>query len=322
LSEDRLPPDTEVLFRTPPLWERYRTIILATLGVILLQSALILWLLVERRRRRRTQAALRESEARAVEQRRELAHLGRVALVGELSAALAHEMIQPLAAILANARAGQRLLQAHGAATAELRAILEDIAADDRRAVTVMDRVRGLIKKDGAKPQLLSTNEVVSEVLALLRTDLQHRGVVVTTRLHEPAPLVLGDRVQLQQVLLNLVMNACDAMSDRPPGERLLVVSTATHGDARVEVRDRGSGIAPNALASVFEPFVTTKRDGLGLGLAICRSILTAHGGHISAANNPERGATFIVSLPLAADQRAAFNDDRLSPAIQDRGLE
>jgi len=321
LSEDRLPPDTEVLFRTPSLWERYRTSILATLGVLLLQSALILWLLVERRVRRRTQAARRESEANAVEQLRELAHLGRVALVGELSAALAHEMKQPLMAILANASAGQRLLQADGAATAELRAILEDIAADDRRAGEVIDHVRNLVKKEGTKAQLLSTNAVVSEVLALVRTDLQHRGVIVSTRLCEPAPLVLGDRVQLQQVVLNLVMNACDAMSGTPPGERLLVISTATHGGARIEVRDRGSGIAPDALAAVFKPFVTTKRDGLGLGLAICRSILTAHGGSVSAVNNPERGATFVVSLPLAADQRAAFSDGHPSPAILDRRL-
>jgi C4-dicarboxylate-specific signal transduction histidine kinase len=179
--------------------------------------------------------------------------------------------------------------------------------------------VRGLVKKDGAKPQLLSTNEVVSEVLGLLRTDLHHRGVVVSTRLCEPAPMVLGDHVQLQQVLLNLVMNACDAMSDTPPGERLLVVSTTLGEDACIEVRDRGCGITPDALASVFQPFFTTKHDGLGLGLAICRSIVLAHGGHISAANNPERGATFVVSLPRAADQRAAVSDDRLAPAMQDR---
>ncbi len=105
--------------------------------------------------------------------------------------------------------------------------------------------------------------------------------------------------MELQQVVLNLVMNACDAMSDTPPGERLLVVSTTAQGGARIEVRDRGSGIAPDALAKIFEPFVTTKHDGLGLGLAICRSIVTAHGGDISARNNPERGATFTVSFPL-----------------------
>ena len=133
-----------------------------------------------------------------------------------------------------------------------------------------------------------------------MRTDLQRRGVVVSTRLCEPAPLVLGDRVELQQVVLNLVVNACDAMGDTPPGERLLVVSTTAQGDARIEVRDRGSGIAPDALAKIFEPFVTTKREGLGLGLAICRSIVTAHGGSISARNNPDRGTTFAVSLPLS----------------------
>ena len=302
LSEDRLPPDTEVLFRTPSLWERYRTTILATLGMLLLQSALILWLLVERRRRRRTQAALGESEGRAVEQRLQLAHLGRVAIVGELSATLAHEIKQPLTAVLTNARAAQHLLKANGNATAELHEILEDIAADNRRAGEVIDHVHRLVKTGVVELQLLSMNEVVSEVLALLRGDVQHRGVVVSTRLCEPPPLVLGDRVQLQQVVLNLVMNACDAMSDTPRGERLLVVSTASSGEARIEVRDGGSGIAPDVLASVFEPFVTTKRDGLGMGLAICRSILTAHGGHISATNNSERGATFVFSLPLAAD--------------------
>jgi signal transduction histidine kinase len=300
LSENRLPRNTEVLFRPVSLWERYRTTILATLGVLLLQSALILWLLIERRRRRRSQAALRESETRAVEQRLELAHLARVALVGELSAALAHEMKQPLAAIMANVSVGRRLLQANGSESAELREILDDIGADDQRASDVIDHLRDLVKKDGTKAQVLSTNQVVTEVLALMRTDLHRRGVIVSTRLCEPAPLVLGDRVQLHQVMLNLVMNACDAMSDTPAGERLLVVSTATHGDARIEIRDAGSGIAPDTLSKVFDPFVTTKREGLGLGLAICRSIVTSHGGHISAANNRERGATFVVALPLS----------------------
>ena len=306
LSEDRLPPNTKVLFRTPSLWERYRTTVLATLGLLLLQSALILWLLVERRGRRRSQAALRESEVRADEQRRELAHLGRVALVGELSTALAHEMKQPLAAIMANVSVGQRLLQAGDGATAELRAILEDIAQDDRRARDVIDHLRDLVKKNGAKVQVLTTNAIVNEVLALVRSDLQRRGVVVSSRLCEPAPLVLGDRVELQQVVLNLVMNACDAMNDTPAGERLLVVTTTAQGDGHIEVRDAGSGIPADALANIFEPFVTTKREGLGLGLAICRSIVTAHNGDISAANNGERGATFILSLPLVAHGSSA----------------
>jgi signal transduction histidine kinase len=299
LSEDRLPPNTQVLFRTPSLWERYRTTILVALGLLLLQSALIAWLLLERRGRRRSQAALRESETRADEQRRELAHLGRVALVGELSTALAHEMKQPLAAIMANVSVGQRLLQVDGDAKAQLREILEDIAVDDRRARDVIDHLRDLVKKNGSTAQVLSANAVVSEVLALMRSDLQRRGVVASTRLCEPAPLVLGDRVELQQVVLNLVMNACDAMGDTAPGQRRLLVSTTMQGDARIEVRDAGGGIPPDGLVKIFEPFVTTKRDGLGLGLAICRSIVSAHGGSISAVNNPDRGATFVVSLPL-----------------------
>jgi signal transduction histidine kinase len=299
LSEDRLPPNTQVLFRTPLLWERYRTTILITLGLLLLQSALIAWLLLERRGRRRSQAALRESETRADEQRRELAHLGRVALVGELSTALAHEMKQPLAAIMANVSVGQRLLQADGSATAQLREILDDIASDDRRARDVIDHLRDLVKKNGSNAQVLSVNAVVSEVLALMRSDLQRRGVVARTRLCEPDPLVLGDRVELQQVILNLVMNACDAMADTVPGDRRLIISTTREDDARIEIRDAGSGIPADGLAKIFEPFVTTKRDGLGLGLAICRSIASAHGGSISAANNPDGGATFVVSLPL-----------------------
>jgi C4-dicarboxylate-specific signal transduction histidine kinase len=142
----------------------------------------------------------------------------------------------------------------------------------------------------------------VGEVLELAHSDLVHRGVVVDTRLSATPPLVYADRVQLQQVLLNLIMNACDAMGDTPPGDRVLTIATATaDGVARIEVCDRGSGIAPGALQSVFEPFVTTKRGGLGLGLAICRSIVTAHGGETWARNNRDRGATLVVSLPLAA---------------------
>jgi C4-dicarboxylate-specific signal transduction histidine kinase len=277
------------------------TTILITVGVLLLESVTIAALLLERRMRRRTQTALGESEARAAEQRSELIHLGRVALVGELSAALARETKQPLAAILTNARVARRMLELGHVDTAELREILEDIAADGLRAGAVIDHMRSLVRKDEAEPELLSINEVVSEVLELMRSDLQYRRAVVSTRLYEPAPLVLADRVQLQQVLLKVIMNACDAMSDVRPGERLVVVSTARSGDARIEVRDQRSGIPPDALTAIFNPFVTTKRDGLGLGLAICRTIVTESRGRMWAVNNPDGGATVIVSLPLAA---------------------
>jgi signal transduction histidine kinase len=300
ISERRLPADAIVWYRTISPWERYRTTILITAGVLLLQFGTIVSLLLERGKRRRTQTALRESEARAAEQRSELMHLGRVALVGELSAALAHETRQPLAAILTNARVARRMLELGQFDPAELGEILENIAADDLRAGTVIDHVRNLVRKEQAQWGSLSINQVVGEVLNLMRSDLQYRRVAVSTRLGEPAAMVWADRVQLQQVLLNLIVNACDAMNDRPPNERLLLISTARNGDARIEVRDQGTGISPDALSSIFDPFVTTKRDGLGLGLAICRTIVAEHHGQMWAVNNPDLGATIIVSLPLA----------------------
>lgn len=254
----------------------------------------------------------RSAERLAEDQRRELSHLGRVAIVGELSAALAHEINQPLAAILANARAAQHMLENGGIDPVELRAILNDIESDDRRAGAVIQRVRGLVKKDNGELQLVPVNDVVGEVLELAHSDLIHRGVVVNARLLPSAPVIRSDRVQLQQVLLNLIMNACDAMSDTAQGERLLVIATSVDdGVVRIAVHDRGTGIASGSLESVFEPFVTSKKHGLGLGLAICRSIVRSHGGNMWASNNPDRGATIVVSLPIAIEPRTTSNDHR-----------
>jgi signal transduction histidine kinase len=268
--------------------------------------------------RRRVTGALvdvterRAAEQLAEEQRRELSHLGRVAIVGELSAALAHEINQPLAAILANTRAAQRMLEDSGIDATELRAVLDDIEADDRRAGALIQRVRGLVRKDGGGLQLVSVNDVVGEVLELAHSDLIHRCVVVSTRLLPSAPVIYADRVQLQQVLLNLIMNACDAMDDTPPGERVLVIATsANDGVVRIAVHDRGAGIPTDLLEAMFEPFVTSKENGLGLGLGICRSIVRSHGGAMWASNNPDRGATIVVSLPIATDPRTTSGDHR-----------
>ena len=261
----------------------------------------------------------RSAEALAEEQRRELSHLGRVAVVGELSAALAHELNQPLAAILANARAGRRLLENDGIEKAELRAILEDIESDDKRAGAVIKRVRGMVKKDEGELQLLSINDVVDESLELAHSDLIRRGVNAQTRLSPTVPVVYADRIQLQQVLLNLIMNACDAMGDTPPSERMLLVATVDHENtARISVRDHGSGIPPQSVNSVFEPFVTTKKNGLGLGLAICRSIIASHAGDMWAINNPDRGATFTISLPLVAQAGTAVTEYRFPSSVID----
>ena len=244
----------------------------------------------------------KRAEAEAREQRLEVAHLSRVAMLGELSGALAHELNQPLTAILANARAAQRLLRVASPDLDELRSILADIAEDDRRAGEVIERLRAFLRKGDIQPGRLDLNQVVTEVLGLVHSDLIQRGVTVDARLSPLLPAVFADRVQLQQVLLNLLLNACDAMADDARGEKRVTIVTAESGTDQVvlSVADQGTGIAPDEMDRVFEPFVTSKPHGLGLGLAICRSIVTAHGGRLWADNNAEGGATF--HLMLAAD--------------------
>lgn len=245
----------------------------------------------------------RQAEHELAEQRRQLAHLGRVAVLGELSGALAHELNQPLTAILANARAAQRMLLRDRPDVAEVRTILGDIAADDLRAGAVIRRMRALIRKGDAEPQPVLINELVNEVLDLAHSDLLLRGVSLVTRLATSLPAITADRIQLQQVVLNLVVNACDAMAENLSSDRSLTIVTAEEsGGVRVSVSDRGTGISGDCVDSVFEPFFTSKEHGLGLGLSICRSIVNAHGGRMWAVNNPDRGATFHLVLPIGAD--------------------
>lgn len=234
--------------------------------------------------------------------RRELAHLSRVSLLGELSTALAHELNQPLTAILSNAQAARRFLNHQPVDVAEVRAALDDIIMNDKRASAVIDRVRGLLKKGSTEWQATNLNDVVAEVIELTHTDTRARRVKVATELSASAPLVHGDRVQLMQVLLNLVLNACDAMTDTPAADRRLTIKTAIDdGFVRVTVTDRGAGIPVDQLMAVFEPFVTSKKDGLGLGLAISRSIVVAHRGSLIAGHNADGGASFTCVLPVTA---------------------
>ncbi|HEX6901359.1 MAG TPA: MASE1 domain-containing protein [Thermoanaerobaculia bacterium] len=262
-------------------------------SLLLLAAALEERQSVEKQRRRV------EQEARA--QRQELAHLTRVAMLGELSGALAHELNQPLTAILSNAQAGQRLLAREPVDLEEIREILRDIAADDRRAGEIIHRLRAMLKKGDAKPAPLDLNELARKTLGLAHSDLITRNVAVTLELSPGLPLVYGDSVQIQQVLLNLIFNACEAMSANQAGERCLVVMSAPAGKdgVRMSVADHGTGIPPEAIEKVFEPFFTTKEQGLGLGLPICRSLVEAHGGRLWASNNDGGGATFHLTLPL-----------------------
>ena len=242
----------------------------------------------------------RRAEREALEQREILTHLSRVAVLGELSGALAHELSQPLTSILSNAQAARRILAREPVDLGEIREILEDIVGDDRRAGEVIRRLRAMFKRGESNRQLLDLNELAGEVLGLAHSDLLNRHVQVTTRLSADLPKIRGDSIQLQQVLLNLIVNACEAMAANEPHDRALMIETTVvdHDTVGISVLDNGSGIPVDVVDQLFEPFVTTKQQGLGLGLTICRSIAIAHGGRLWAGNNADRGSAFRLVLP------------------------
>ena len=244
----------------------------------------------------------RRAERELLDQRQQMAHLMRVALLGQLSGALAHELNQPLTAILANAQAAQRFLKSDSVDLVEMRAILDDIVDDDKRAGEVIQRLRSLLKRGEAQFQNININDVVAETLKLAQGDLIARNVIVATRFADGIALVRGDRVQLQQVLLNLIINAADAMAAIAPDDRRMTITTKDLVDqVNVSVADQGHGIAADRMSRLFEPFFTTKEHGLGLGLSISRSIVAAHSGRLWAENNLDRGATLHLTLPVAA---------------------
>jgi signal transduction histidine kinase len=243
----------------------------------------------------------RRSEMEGQRLRQDLAHVGRVSTMGELTASLAHELNQPLTAILSNAQAALRLLASDKADLADIRDILGDIVEDDKRAAEVIHRLRGFLKKSNLELSPLDIGELVSQVARLVSSDAIIRNVSIRLELTPGLPPVCGDRVQLQQVILNLLMNGLDAMRESSEGERTLVVRTlgADHAaSVVVAVEDSGMGIDEADLEHVFHAFYTTKPEGLGMGLAIARSIVEAHGGRLEARNNPGRGATFSFTLP------------------------
>ena len=234
------------------------------------------------------------------QQREELAHLTRVSTMGELAASLAHELNQPLTAILSNAQAAQRFLAANPTEVAEVREILKDITQDNRRASEVIRRLRDLVKKGELEVTALDLGGVVRDVMLLIHSDAVLHNVSVSLELDAGLPKVRADKVQLQQVILNLLLNAFHAMKDCPLDGRRVVLRTEPDGDHRVSVavRDRGVGLRSDELDKIFQPFYTTKSDGLGMGLAISRSIIEAHGGRLWAENNSDRGATFYFTVP------------------------
>jgi signal transduction histidine kinase len=293
ISENRLPPGSEILFRVPTVWERYFWQIALITAVILLQAGLISVLLREHRRRK-------FSEVQARQRMAELAHVNRFSTAGELTASIAHEINQPLGSILTNAETADAILKSPTPDIAELRDIVKDILQDDRRASEVIRRTRSLLKKAPFEPKNIDLNDVARETVEFLSTLAVARKVELASVITQNALPIFGDRIQLQQVILNLVVNGIDAMRDAPGENRVISIRTSrVENFAELSVSDRGLGIPEDKLKEVFEPFFTSKAEGMGMGLSIARTIIEAHNGQIWAKNRDHGGASFRIRLPL-----------------------
>jgi signal transduction histidine kinase len=293
ISEARLPPGSIVHFRQPTVWEQYRWPITAVAAIIPLQTLLIGYVLIQNRRRRK-------AEAEAAQQRQEVAHLMRVSVLGELSGSIAHEIHQPLTAILSNAQAALHFLAQNSPDLEEIRDALKDIVDEDNRAGEVIERLRRLLKKGERTQESVNINDLVKSTAALLHGELVSREISVKLDLQKRVLAVTGDFVQLQQVLLNLMMNAMDAMASTPMILREVLISTRgmEGGAIEVTVKDKGHGIRPADSVRLFEPFYTTKENGLGLGMSICSTIIETHGGKLTLVNDDGGGAIARFSLP------------------------
>jgi PAS domain S-box-containing protein len=260
--------------------------------------------------RRRAEEALRAMQA-------ELAHVNRVTTMGELSASIAHEVNQPIAATVTNAQAALRWLRAQPPDLDEVRASLSRIAEDGKRAGNVISGIRALINKVPPRNDRFDLNEAVLETIALTRSEVLNHGILLQTELAPGLPRVDGDRTQLQQVILNLILNALEAMGGSEEGTRELRITTEREaaGDVLVTVRDSGPGLDPADVERVFQAFYTTKAKGMGMGLAICRSMVEAHGGRMWASANEPRGAVFQFTLPLQRDESIPVRHVRPNPA-------
>jgi signal transduction histidine kinase len=302
LAESRLPLGTTVLFREPTPWERYRLVALAAFVIASAEFLLIARLLIERRQRMRGQVVLEEQQRRAEEARRQIAHMGRVALVGELAATISHEIRQPLAAIQGNAEAGARFLSRDApeflpAHKAFCEMLFQDIAAENEHASAIITRVRTLLRREEMPRERVDMNVVCRSAARLLEHEAAARHAEIIQSLCSCSPIVLGDAVEFQQVVLNLALNALDAC--RSSAEPRVVISTEVRdAEVIVAVQDNGTGITADVRQHLFQSFYTTKSTGLGLGLAIVQSIVERHQGRVDAESKEGLGATFRVRFP------------------------
>ena len=294
ISESQLPAASEIYFRSPGPWEQYRWQITGGLAALLLQAAIITWLVIEHRRRH-------FAEAEANSRRREVVRLNRVTTANVLSSSIAHELNQPLGAILSNTEAAQMLLKANPPDLIQIGEILSDIVRDEQRAGEIIVGLRNLLNdRKEAKLQSLDLNDTVPELVKIVTPEVVRREITLRTLLAPEAVSVQADPIHMQQVIINLVMNGMDAMEGAPRPHNLTIrtLRNAERGFAEVRVSDSGTGIPEESLKRIFDPFVTTKRQGTGLGLPIARTIIESYGGTIWA-ENCQRGAMFCFTLPL-----------------------
>jgi len=293
IDERRLPAGAVVKFRPPSLWRDYRGTVIGAIALASLQAVLIAALIAEHYRRRQAERQSRTDLAA-------LAQLDRRGAMDQLTGAIAHQLFQPLGAILHNAEAGKKIASRGSPGTpAEIADIFDDITRDEKRAAEIIQRMRMLLQKHELELQPADLNEIAFETIALIGPDARARGVQVESLLVNQACIVMGDRIHLQQVLLNLMMNGFDAVAAMPAERRRLIVRThAADGRAIVSVEDMGPGVSAEALPRLFDPLFTTKAKGTGIGLSIARTIVAAHGGDIDVENNPLFGATFRISIP------------------------
>ena len=293
IRDSDLPPNSTVFFKPPSVWETYRWQLVTIIAALLCQGALIL-LLLERHRR---QAAELASQQRMVE----LAHVNRLSTAGEMAASIAHEINQPLGAILNNVETGEIMLQSRSPDLKEIRDIVGDIRRDNTRATEVIRHLRSYVKKVPSEQRRFDLNDEVAEAVKFLTPEARSRGVILRSKLASVPLPVSGNPIQLEQVLSNLILNAMDAMSDTEQSEKVVAVETALDRNcAEVSIADTGPGVPPDAAGKIFDPFYSTKEHGMGMGLSIVRTIVEAHNGEIRAENSYHGGAVFRVSLPLA----------------------
>ncbi len=278
-------------YRAPSLWSAYRNTVLSTVGVLAVQSLLIIGLVHQRRARRRAEIESRHNLALAADASRRLT-------MSALTSSIAHELGQPLTAMINNAQAGRMMITADRATPDTMGEILSDIETEGVQAQQIIDRHRTMLRGRQLDAKPIDLHVVIQESLALVAHDMRTREIEATVNLSSSTCIITGDEVLLQQVMVNLLMNAMDAMAETPPTRRRVSISTDVRAaDVEVSVRDAGAGLPTPINGALFTPFVTTKAHGLGIGLTITRTIVDAHRGTIDARNNPEGGATFTVTL-------------------------